>query len=362
MGRRRFQSPELRQTDGEKPKWYCRYYKSVRDVAGNERRVEKREYFGFVASVKPLEAKKRHGKFINDLNRDAFGVIAEATVGEWIKEYQATAYPTMKVSSQGLYDSHIENHIEPYWKEVKFTDLDKLKVQRFINALIAKGLAYSTRAVVMKIFRSIINAAEDIELYKGPNLWRKLRYGTQESINDRRALSPDEFRAILTHMDAEMRVMAMIAAVTGLRVCELCALRWQDVDLSAQLIRVRQRRYKGTTTPPKSGKAYRQVSLAGLAPALSELPKTGDLIFGGTERHYEYAVDKAATDAKCNFKGFGWHTLRRSYATWSFQRGTDLLDLSVSMGHANIEMTREYIRQSGGLLPGQTAIMQEVVQ
>lgn len=56
MGRRRFQSPRLQQTEGEKPKWFCRYYKDVRHANGKLDRVEDRKYFGFVHEVKPTAA------------------------------------------------------------------------------------------------------------------------------------------------------------------------------------------------------------------------------------------------------------------------------------------------------------------
>lgn len=341
LARRRFQSPELRQTGGAKPKWYCRYYKDVRDVTGAIRRVEAREYFGFVSQVKPVAAKRLHAAFVEKLNRGAFGVEAEATIGEWIDEWWPMHRCLLKESSRGLYAKHIDNHIRPFLGALKFGDLNQRAIQQWVAHLVGKGLATSTRRGVVAVLQAVISGAIDAGLYSGPPLFRKLKLGPEKRVHDRRIWTPEQFRTILSLLEPETKAMALVATVTGLRVGEIMGLRWRDCDFARGILYIRQRLYLGDLDSPKRGE--REVSMGGLGPTLEALPRLAERIFRGSEHTYHSRLKAAIRKAKCDFPGARWHTLRRSFATWAKEYGADIVDVSRTLGHQSIQQTEDYI-------------------
>lgn len=146
---------------------------------------------------------------------------------------------------------------------------------------------------------------------------------------------------------------AVVTVGTGLRASELCHLRWDAVDLSGRRLKVKAS--AGFKT--KSGHE-RTVPLAGDALAkLQELHgarTTGSsgYVFGGT-------ASRAGTTAHLNreylnsrFKHYAklakldeqhsFHSLRRTYASWLVQGGTDIYRVQKLLGHADIKTTMKY--------------------
>jgi integrase len=142
-----------------------------------------------------------------------------------------------------------------------------------------------------------------------------------------------------------------VAAFTGLRLGELRALRWRDVDWLRQVIRVRRSYTWGEEGVPKSGKV-RSVPLSDQpARALEGLSRrenwTGDedLVFvsptggfldeAGLRRRF-YKALKAAKLPKMRF-----HDLRHTFGTLAVQ-AFSLTDVKAFMGHADIQTTMIY--------------------
>jgi integrase len=75
-------------------------------------------------------------------------------------------------------------------------------------------------------------------------------------------LSADELAELLEHVPEQWRAMVTVAAFTGLRWGELSALRWEDLDREAGLIRVRRNNWKGKIGPVKTRRARRDPPLS----------------------------------------------------------------------------------------------------
>jgi integrase len=85
---------------------------------------------------------------------------------------------------------------------------------------------------------------------------------------------------LLAAVDEDWRTMALVALRTGMRMGELIALRWQDIDLVAGKLTVRQNAVKGKIGAPKSGKA-REIPLSAeiVAALKSHRHLRGPLVF-----------------------------------------------------------------------------------
>lgn len=159
-------------------------------------------------------------------------------------------------------------------------------------------------------------------------------------------LTFDEAHSLIAAADDEWRAMITVAVRTGLRLGELLALRWSDVDLQAGRLVVRRAVSRGLVGTPKNGKS-REVPLSEQAAlALRQHPRHGELVFcdqalmmftrGATKWPLRRALSRAG------LRQMGWHTLRHSFASQLVMRGAPLKGVQELLGHSTIEMTMRY--------------------
>ena len=177
-----------------------------------------------------------------------------------------------------------------------------------------------------------------------------------------RIASPEEAARLLNALPREDRALWAVAMYAGLRRGELMALRWEDVDLAAGVIRV-ERSWDTVAGPvgPKSAGGRRSVR----APALlrdhlvekrMEARWELGLVFG-TTAHSPFRPDavRAAANAawsKAGLTRITLHECRHTFASHAIAAGVNAKALSTYMGHANIAITLD---KYGHMLPGNEA-------
>ena len=192
-----------------------------------------------------------------------------------------------------------------------------------------------------KVYGLARNPVADVEKLREP------RY------TDLEVFSPEEVHALVRAAAGEQDgAIFLTAAFTGLRMGELLALRWRDVDFGGRVVRVRASYTDGALTTPKSGKV-RSVPLGGeVAAALARLGSRSrwsgddDLVFanelGGfidgsaLRRRYKAALDRAG------LRRLRFHDLRHTFGTRMIGRA-DILRVKEWMGHANVQTTMRYL-------------------
>jgi integrase len=173
---------------------------------------------------------------------------------------------------------------------------------------------------------------------------------------DLHVFSPEEVRALVRAAGSELdAALFLTAAFTGLRMGELLALRWRDVDFAGSSVRVRASYYAGNLTTPKSGKV-RAVPLApDVAGALAQLGRRehwtadDDLVFAGEtgsyldgsalRRRYKAAL------AAAGLRPLRFHDLRHTFGTRMIAKA-DIRRVQEWMGHADIQTTMRYLHFS----------------
>lgn len=151
--------------------------------------------------------------------------------------------------------------------------------------------------------------------------------------------------------DSEARTMMLVALRTGLRLGELRALRWSDVDLVGGRIMVRQSIVRGVFGVPKSGKA-REVPLGDdvVAALKRQRHLRGPLVFcdpaGAVLEVPKVRYQIARACRKAGLREVGWHVLRHSFASHLAMRGAPLKAIQELLGHATITMTMRYAHLS----------------
>lgn len=164
---------------------------------------------------------------------------------------------------------------------------------------------------------------------------------------------------LLTVLEKNMdcfKLAVLLCLFTGLRLGEICALKWKDVDPVNKTLTVKrtvQRLYTGqgakktalTETAPKSAHSKREVPLQDVILSLLTDHANGkEYVFGGDkpldprtmQNHYKKIIDEAGI----SYRNF--HTLRHTYATNCIEEGADVKSLSEMLGHSNVKITLNY--------------------
>jgi integrase len=145
--------------------------------------------------------------------------------------------------------------------------------------------------------------------------------------------------------------MVGLAILSGLRRGELFALRWKDVDEQARLLTVREAVYDGTFSIPKTEAGSRQIPISDTALRLvlewkahTKSSEVGALVFGtrvGTPVSPNTVLRRSIFPA-CDALGLPratWLTFRRTYSSWSHDKGVPGKVVAQLMGHANVDTT-----------------------
>jgi integrase len=167
-------------------------------------------------------------------------------------------------------------------------------------------------------------------------------------------LSATEVRALVRATQWELHaVLFLTAAFTGLRMGELLALRWGDVDFAAETIRVVRSFTIGGESSPKSGKPRSVPMVREVAAALARVgdrerfTEEEDLVFAGAAGGHLDSKDvranyKAAL-SRAGLRNLRFHDLRHTFGTRAVEQAESILELKEWMGHANVQTTMRYL-------------------
>lgn len=148
----------------------------------------------------------------------------------------------------------------------------------------------------------------------------------------------------------------LISLYSGIRIGELCALKWEDIDLKKGIIYIRktiQRIYikdkynnvsKIILTTPKTKNANREIPVNKNFLEILKKVKANkeDYILTGNKEYIEPRTYRKYFNKvldKININHFNFHSLRHTFATNCISLGVDYKTVSELLGHANVNIT-----------------------
>jgi integrase len=166
-------------------------------------------------------------------------------------------------------------------------------------------------------------------------------------------LSREEVIALVRAAENDQdAVLYLTAAFTGLRLGELLALRWEDVDFEADAVRVRRSWTMGKEGTPKSGRGRAVPMMEEVAQALArhgQRPRFAgdqDLVFCdplGRHLGYKSLSDQyKASLSRAKLRPLRFHDLRHTFGTHAI-RHADPREVMEWMGHADLATTQKYL-------------------
>lgn len=303
------------------------------------------------------------------------------------ERWQATISQQVKESTFVKYHTIIVNHLLPVLGEVCVEDMTHELIEGFAVSLLrgegksARPLAPRTVSDILCVLRSILRFARRngaIIPCDGSSV--RIR---RQSV-DIRVLTRQEQEMLCRYLYNNIsprNAGILLSLYAGLRVGEICALRWEDIELSDRLLHVRhtmQRiqniepegpRTRVVVTSPKSATSARLIPLPeDLAQIIEQLPgeRRGYFLTGSDDviaepRNMQYHFHSALRRSGIQYANY--HALRHTFATRCVELGFDVKSLSELLGHSTVSMTmdryvhpslehkREHMQRLSGLMP-----------
>ena len=275
----------------------------------------------------------------------------KSLIEEWL-QYKKT---TIKESSYLNYKFIIETNIKKKMGEKNLEELLQYNFNSFVEQLMEK-LSSKTVKDIMTVLKAILKYAE----IKYDINFKISLISTPAQITNEVEVFNDRDRKKMEKYCIESKEIrdlgVLISLYTGLRIGEVCALKWSDIDFEKKYIKVNhtlqrvyvnKRETKVLYDRPKTKKSIRKIPLAKvLYEKLKEISKNYDneafVLTGSTKRYYEplgYRYIYRKILKKCDIEYKRYHQLRHTFATRCIKVGMDVKSLSEVLGHANVSIT-----------------------
>lgn len=285
---------------------------------------------------------------------------SDLTVKKLFEEWMEAIKFRVKQSTLANYLRKAETHILPAFGDIQANELDVSHAQKFIADKLNGGMSSGYVADIFILLKSVMKFA--VSRYNIRNRIADVIMPKKKKA-DVLLLSKAQQSCLQKYLNANQNLTSFGVALslfTGLRIGELCALKWSDIDLSKKTISVsktiqRISVHGGTQlviTEPKSISSVREIPIPDCILHLLKkfCSKDEFYILSGAEKPVEpramqYRFQSLLEKAK--LPSIHFHALRHMFATNCVELGFDVKSLSEILGHSSVEITlNRYVHSS----------------
>lgn len=284
------------------------------------------------------------------------------TFRELYVKWRETKSLFVKKSTMSAYENSLRNRILPQLGDINIDEINTSVLQEFVLCLISSGLSVKSVKDIVIIIKMLLKYASemDIATYRQFNI----KYPSRNT-NDTKVIetySEIEQKKIIQHIinnPSPRNLGILIAICTGMRIGEICALKWMNINIDNKTIAVKQtvqRIYDGSADKktqihfdhPKTFDSNREIPIQkDLLLILKKfkavsnddyfvISGSSNVIEPRTYRNYYHNLI-------LNDVGLGrlikFHGLRHTFATKLIANGAEVTAVSKIMGHANVSIT-----------------------
>lgn len=291
----------------------------------------------------------------------------KSTVDLWLVSNEGR----YKGSTENKYSYLLNTHILPSLGDVPISQLSTKRINDFLKEKTHSGRLDGTGGLSPSYVRSIMLLINSVLKFADANSLRQPMAGAtykptiEKSVVD--VLSLDEQRRLedyLLDRCNPSKLGVFLALQTGLRIGEVCALSWNDVDMQKRLIHVRHtivrapKVSEATTNSlcldvPKTRSSLRTIPMpTRLSSILESAYKDRESDYVASKRDgfvsprtFDYRYHRILKQSMVPNRNF--HTLRHTFATRCIEAGVDVKTLSEILGHSNTSITlNTYVHSS----------------
>lgn len=282
----------------------------------------------------------------------------EATrISEIISLWKEDKKQYVKKSSFSAYMLLIENHLLPSFGEM--TSIEEANIQSFVFKKLEEGLSQKTIKDILIVLKMVLKFGAKNKMFKYQQF--EIQYPTEREKYQIEVLSKAHQKKIMRYVKEHFTFKNLgiyVCLSTGIRIGEICALTWEDIDTESGVINIRKtiqriyiieddkRHTELILDSPKTKNSIREIPMSKeLVRMLKPIKKIVNNSFfvltndskptePRTYRNYYKNLMKELDIPELKF-----HGLRHSFATRCIESNCDYKTVSVLLGHSNISTT-----------------------
>lgn len=287
----------------------------------------------------------------HEVNSGTYIEETEKTLDECAKIYfEVTAIQHMSQSSIALEKSHYKNHIQPVFGHRRITSIKPYEIQKLWTD---KLETHSTSTI--NRMHTIMN-----KIYKQFIKWEEIKHNPLENVDKPRirygkteVWSKEEVNRFLIHAkEYQSYIVFFLAIHTGMRLGEVLALHWSDIDFEKNVIYVTESLNRKTKKrgPLKTESSKRLISLTDSQMNTlrkhkkSQEPKSEVVCSSSIGSYFNPSNIRRAMSSICKqaeIKKIRFHDLRHTHATLLIEAEVPAKAVQERLGHADVRITLE---------------------
>ena len=321
------------------------------------RNIEGRIKYGYIYGRTYKEVKKRllqeKAKAFSFNNSQ---VRYQGTLGDWLDYWLSSEVAVKrKLSTLDSYSSKVNCHVRPLLGEIKLEELTLNHLQQFILKLEQQMSPASIHAV-FRVLKTSLKFAEKMGIVTS-TLYSHCQLPKIEK-SRKLILSEESIKKITEKVKLSNHYLPVwIALETGLRIGEIAALKWKDIDFDNRVLLVQRTLQRVTVhtqlnskskiveTTPKTLSSKRKIPLGTQlcehlqnkkSTSVSKYivsDKSGYIEPRTIRNHFYKMLDQL------NIDRLPFHSLRHTFATRALSQGISVSVISSLLGHASTQMT-----------------------
>lgn len=338
-------------------RWEGRYIK--------DRTVGGKAIYGYVYAYSYKETRTKLQDAIRDWHSSEQTCQEETETTDFqslAEEWFCHMKPLVKESTYRKYSNLWQSYIRPQLGHMQIPDISQSILEEYCTALLTsggskgEGLSAKTVSDTMSLIRCVLQFCISKKIVVSCDT-RMIT--VKQCTKKMRVLTVKEQQILCNHIYSDLspqNVGVLFCLFTGIRVGEICALKWEDISFSENTVHIHQtmqriqideteNKTKIIITTPKSTCSIRTIPLP------DELISVLKTVRGSASGYFLTGSDKRWIEPRtmqyhfksllkrCKIEDANYHALRHTFATRCVELGFDVKSLSEILGHASVNIT-----------------------
>ena len=322
--------------DKERNTWFVEV--RYKDIYGNSKKKKKR---GF---KKASEAKEWEIKFLNSLSQEP-DITFDSLYDKYIEDLAHHVKETTLYTKRSIF----EIHILPYFKDMTLISITPLVIRKWQNEILKRELSEAYTYSIHKQLSAILNYAVKFYNLTSNPCHKSGPIGNLRNHNEMKVWNLDQFKKFLSIIKSEeVKIAFEILFFTGIRIGELLALTFEDINYDENLIQIDKTlsriKKRDIITKPKTFSSIRKIlcsdilmeKIKNFENSILDVEKKSRVIQlkkSALERYLVYYTPRLKLDR------LRIHDLRHSHTSFLLHKNVNIVVISKRLGHKNVKTT-----------------------